>query len=79
MKNRFIAALFAWMFGWMGLNLLYTNNTKMFIFECIMAVLFFWTAIIPALIYVTNIIYAICYLWCNTDEEFNLKYVSKNE
>lgn len=69
MKNRFIAFFFAWFLGGVGINNFYTGKT----FLGVVDVLFCWTGI-PALV---NVIRGICYLWCNSNEEFVEKYCTK--
>lgn len=69
MKNRFIAFFFAWFLGWIGINNFYTGK----VFLGVVDVLFCWIGI-PALL---NLIRGVCYLWCNSNEEFVEKYCDK--
>lgn len=67
MKSRFIAFIFAWLFGGIGINNFYTGHIVLGVLD----IVFCWTCI-PAII---NLIRGILYLFCDTDEEFNTKYV----
>ena len=66
MKNRFVAAAFAWFLGGIGLNNFYTGH----ITSGVVDILFCWTGI-PVIV---NCIRACCYLWQDGDEEFNRKF-----
>ena len=69
MKSRIIAALLAFFLGGIGINNFYTGHKK----EGIIDIIFFWTGI-PAIV---NLVRAVMYIWCNTDEEFVKKYVKE--
>lgn len=66
MKNRFVAAFFAWFLGGIGINSFYTGHTARGVID----ILFCWTGI-PAIV---NAVRACVYLWQDSDEEFNRKY-----
>lgn len=77
MKNRLFAAIFAWMFGGIGLNEYYLGNTKTGIIETVLSVLFSWTVIVPCVIAVINIVKGIMYLWAESEDAFNEKYATR--
>lgn len=66
MKNRFVAAVFAWFLGFIGLNNFYTGHYVRGVID----IIFSWT-LIPALV---NKIRACCYLWQDNDKEFTCRY-----
>lgn len=68
MQNRFVAAFFAYAFGFIGLNNFYTGHY----FRGILDILLCWTCI-PAII---NVIRGCFYLWCDTDEDFRNSYIN---
>lgn len=74
MKNRFAAALLGFFFGGIALNEFYLGNTKKAIIECVLSVLLCWTYIVPLVISIINLVRAIQYLWCESDEEMMTKY-----
>lgn len=75
MKNRFVAAFIALTLGTFGINEFYTNNKTRGVWEVIFSVLFCWTIIAPLVVTIINFVRAYQYIWCDTDQEFNEKYV----
>lgn len=75
MKNRFIAAFFAFVFGTFGINNFYTGRTSTGVIDCVISVILSWTIIVPVVVTIINTVRGCQYLWCNSDEEFCQKYV----
>ena len=75
MKSRFSAAILAFFLGVFGINNFYTKQNRKGIADVLISVLLCWTVIAPSVITVLNIVRGCQYLWCNTDEEFNSKFV----
>ena len=75
MKSRYTAAFFAFLLGGLGINNFYTNNTGKGVVDCLVSVLLCWTVIAPVTVSIINLVRGCKYLWCNTEEEFNIKYV----
>ena len=75
MKNRFVAAFFAFYFGVIGLNNFYTNNKGKGVTDVLVSVLLCWTILAPCVVAVINLVRGIEYIWCNSNEEFNEKFV----
>ena len=65
MKNKVVAALFAFFLGWLGVHKFYLGETGM----GILYLIFFWTAIPRIVSFIEGIIYL-----CTPDRVFNAKY-----
>lgn len=76
MKNRFVAAFFAFMFPALGINEFYLGNNSLGIIEVLVSVLFCWTGIVPLVVAVINIVKGCQYLWCDSNEEFVSKFIT---
>lgn len=73
MKNRFIAAFFAFFFGGIALNEFYLGNKHIAWVEVLVSLLLWWIggSVVISLI---NIIRGCQYLFCVTDAEMIQKY-----
>ena len=76
MKNRFIAAFFAFAFPALGINEFYLENNGIGTIEILVSVLFCWTGIAPLVITIINIVKGCQYLWCDTNDEFVTKFIT---
>lgn len=75
MKSRYTAAIFAFLLGGIGINNFYTNNNTKGIVDCLVSILLCWTIIAPLTVSIINLVRGCKYLWCDTDEQFNIKFV----
>lgn len=75
MKNRFVAAFIAFTLGTLGINEFYCGNKTRGIIECLLSVILSWTFVVPIVISIINYVRAYQYIWCDSDEEFNNKFV----
>ncbi len=75
MKKALYAAILAFIFPCLGINNFYTKNTTRGVLDCVLSVLLCWTGIVPLIIAIINIVRGCNYLWCDSDEAFNLLYV----
>jgi hypothetical protein len=85
MKSRFVAFILAVIWSALGINEMYVGNITLGICEACISILscilatFWGFFVIPILVItVINIICGWRYIWCNSDEEFNEKYVKKD-
>jgi len=77
MKSRLHAAVFAFFFSTFGINNFYTKHTTLGIVDILVSVLLCWTFVAPVIVSILNVVRGCQYLWCDSDEEFNRKYVKQ--